>query len=80
MKRVTKDQTYTLQDRDRESGSLAGTRLGLSDTVLASNDGHDGTRLDGRGALETVGVDTAQQVALELHVVKAVTLALRATP
>lgn len=65
-----------LEDRDRESGSLAGTRLGLCDDIVAwiavlahavamleisgcltLDDGHDGTLLNGRGALKTVGVD-----------------------
>lgn len=63
--------TYPLQDRDGESGRLSGTRLGLGDTVSAGDDGHDGSLLDSRGSLETVGVDASEQVTLQLHVVEA---------
>lgn len=34
------------------------------------DDGHDGALLDGRRALETVGVDTAQELGLQVHVVE----------
>lgn len=47
-----------LQNRDGEGGGLSGTGLGLSNDIVALDDGHDGALLNGRGALETVGVDT----------------------
>jgi hypothetical protein len=34
---------------------------------LTLDDGHDGALLDGRGALETVGVDTTEELSLEVH-------------
>jgi hypothetical protein len=43
----------------------------LSDQRTFDN-GHDGALLDGRRALETVGVDSAQELALEVHGVEAV--------
>lgn len=36
------------------------------------NDGHDGTLLDSRGALETVGVDSTEELSLQVHVVERV--------
>ena len=39
---------------------------------LTLDDGHDGTLLDGRRALETVGVDTAEQLSLQVHIVEGV--------
>jgi hypothetical protein len=62
---------HSLQNRDRESGGLSGTGLSLGDTVTSSDDGHDSSLLDGRGSLETVGVDTSEEVGLQLHVVEA---------
>ncbi|EPE06346.1 hypothetical protein F503_02474 [Ophiostoma piceae UAMH 11346] len=47
-----------LQHGDGEGGSLASTGLGLGNDIVALDDGHDGTLLDSRGTLETVGVDT----------------------
>lgn len=64
-------RTHPLEDGDREGGGLAGSRLGLGNNVVALDDGDDGALLDSRGALETVGVDTAEEVGLELHVVEA---------
>lgn len=63
--------TYPLEDRDREGGGLSGTRLSLGDTVSAGDDGHDSSLLDGGGSLETVGVNTSEEVTLQLHVVEA---------
>jgi len=62
----------SLQNRDREGGGLSGTGLSLGDTVTSSDDGHDSSLLDGRGSLETVGVDTSEEVGLQLHVVEVV--------
>jgi hypothetical protein len=36
------------------------------------DDGHDGALLDGRGALETVGVDSTEELSLQCHVVEGV--------
>lgn len=45
-----------MQSHNRsQSGGLAGTGLSLGDDVLALDDGHDSTLLDGRGAFETGG-------------------------
>ena len=40
--------------------------------MILLDDGDDGTSLDGRGTLETVGVDTTEELVLELHVVEVV--------
>lgn len=37
---------------------------------LTLDDGHNGTLLDSRGALETVGVDTTEELRLQVHVVE----------
>ena len=34
---------------------------------LTLDDGHDGALLDGRRALETVGVDTTEELSLQVH-------------
>lgn len=39
---------------DSQSSGLAGTGLSLGDDILALDDGHDSTLLDGGGSLETV--------------------------
>lgn len=39
---------------------------------LTLNDGHDGTLLDSRRALETVGVDATEELGLEVHRVEGV--------
>jgi hypothetical protein len=39
---------------------------------LTLDDGHDGALLDGRRALETVGVDSAEELSLQVHVVEGV--------
>ena len=39
---------------------------------LTLDDGHDGALLDSRRALETVGVDTAEELSLQVHVVEGV--------
>lgn len=63
----SKDQSLTLLDSrvdllengDGESGSLSGTRLSLSNDIVALDNGHDSTLLNGRRALETIGVNCA---------------------
>jgi hypothetical protein len=39
---------------------------------LTLDDGHNGALLDGRRTLETVSVDTTEQLALEVHGIEAV--------
>ena len=39
---------------------------------LTLDDGHDGTLLNSRGALKTVGVDTTEELGLQVHVVEGV--------
>lgn len=36
------------------------------------DNGHDGALLDGRGALETIGVDAAKQLGLQVHGVEGI--------
>jgi len=43
-----------LQDADGEGGSLAGSRLGLSNYVAVPGNRDDGTLLDGRRVLKTM--------------------------
>lgn len=42
-----------LEGRDREGGGLSGTGLGLSNDIMALDNGENGTLLDGRGTFET---------------------------
>jgi hypothetical protein len=46
-----------LEDGDGERSRLASTRLGLGNDIVTLDDGHDSALLNGRGALETVGVN-----------------------
>lgn len=46
-----------LENGNGEGSSLASTGLGLGDDIVALDDGHNRTLLNGRGALETVGID-----------------------
>lgn len=46
-------------------------QTGCSDK-LTLDDGHDGALLDSRGALETVGVDTTEELSLEVHGIEGV--------
>eukprot|EP00049_Salpingoeca_infusionum_P017060 m.351640 g.351640 ORF g.351640 m.351640 type:complete len:356 (+) comp16299_c0_seq1:1899-2966(+) len=59
-----------LKHRDGEGGGLTGTRLRLGDHIATLEAWLDGTLLDGRWALETVSVDTAEKVVLQAEVVK----------
>ena len=59
-----------LQDGDGERGGLSGSGLSLGDDVMTLDARDDGALLDGRRFLETVGVDAAQQLLAEVHVVK----------
>jgi len=51
-----------LEDRDRESCGLSGTGLGLSDDIVALDDGDNGTLLDGGRTLETRGEKTSEMI------------------
>ena len=46
--------------------------MGVCAGKLTLDDGHDGTLLDSRGALETVGVDSTEELSLQVHVVEGV--------
>jgi len=48
------------------------TGLGLGDEIAAEDGGLDGTLLDGRRLLETVGVDTTEKLLGELHAVEGI--------
>ena len=54
-------QRFYLQDRDGEGGCFAGTRLRLGDHISSLDDRLDGALLDGRGLLETIGVDAPEE-------------------
>ena len=56
-----------LQHAGAESRSLTGTGLRLLDHVETLGKGHDTALLDRGGLLETVRVDTAEQVLVEVH-------------
>ena len=60
-----------LADGERDHGGLAGSGLGLGDDVAAADDGEDGALLDGGGLLEAVGVDAAEEVLADPHLVEA---------
>lgn len=63
--------TDLLEDRDGEGGGLSGSRLGLGDDIVSLDDGDDGSLLDGGRSLESVRVDSSEELRLELHVVEA---------
>ena len=46
------------------------TGLGLGDEIAAEDGGLDGALLDGRGLLETVGVDATEELLGKLHAVE----------
>ena len=56
---------------NREGRGLAGSRLGLRNRVTHQDERLDRTLLDGRRLLETVGVDTTEEILLQAHVVEA---------
>ena len=59
-----------LQTTDHESTGLTSTGLGLTDSVTAHKNGSDGSLLNGRGLLETVRVDTTEEVLIQIEVVE----------
>mmetsp|Transcript_14963 Transcript_14963/g.63040 ORF Transcript_14963/g.63040 Transcript_14963/m.63040 type:complete len:453 (-) Transcript_14963:61-1419(-) len=56
-----------LQDAGAEGGRLTGTGLRLLDHVEALGEGHDAALLNRGGLLETVRVDAAKEVLVEVH-------------
>jgi len=69
---LEESEVELLEDANGESGSLSSSRLGLSDDVLALGEGEDGSLLDGRGLLETVGIDTSEEILTEVHAIEVV--------
>lgn len=61
-----------LEYGDGEGRSLTSAGLGLCNNVAVLDDGNDSTLLDSRGALETISVDTSQELRLEIHGIKVV--------
>jgi len=61
-----------LKNGDGESSGLASTRLGLRNNIVALDDGHDGALLDSRRALETVSVNSTEELSAEVHLIEGV--------
>lgn len=59
-----------LKHTDGEGTSLTGTRLSLSDGILALDKREDTFGLNGRGVLKTISVDTSKDALLQAHVIK----------
>jgi hypothetical protein len=51
---------------------LSGTGLGLGNYIIATGKRGNGTLLDGRRLLETVGINATKKIFLETHVVKVI--------
>merc|ERR1712087_881019 len=62
-----------LQDGDGEGGGLASTGLSLSDNVHTLDAGDDSSLLDSRRFLKTIGIDTPQELLLQVHVIEVLT-------
>lgn len=60
-----------LADSECDHGGLAGTGLSLGYDVATLDDGPNGTLLDGGGLLETVAVDSTEQIVFDAHLVEA---------
>jgi len=56
-----------LENGDGESSGFSGSRLGLSDNIVALDDWHDSASLNSGWTLETVGIDTSEKLSLEVH-------------
>lgn len=59
-----------LQSTDGKSGSFTSTGLGLRNGIATFADLNNGTRLDSRRGLVTVGVDTAKQAFFQVHILE----------
>eukprot|EP01084_Bolivina_argentea_P016196 30324_1 len=68
---VAVTEVDALEQGDGEGTGLTGSGLGLGDDVATLDHGDDGTLLDGRGLLETVGVDTTEEHGVQGHVIEA---------
>lgn len=69
---LQKSEVELLEDANGESGSLSSSGLGLSDDVASLGEREDGTLLDGRGLLETISVDSSQEIFLETHAIEVI--------
>jgi len=59
-----------LKNGDGEGGSFTSTGLGLGDGVATLADLDDSARLNGRGRLVSICVDSTKQVLLQVHGLK----------
>ena len=59
-----------LENGDGEGGSFTSTGLGLGDSVATFADLDNGARLDGRGGLVPICVDSTEQILLQVHGLK----------
>ena len=62
--------TDTLEERQRESGGLAGAGLRAADDVLARDDRGDGLLLDGGGGVVAHGADGLKQAFVQAQIVE----------
>lgn len=69
---LQKSEVELLEDTNGEGGSLSGSGLGLSDDIASLGEREDGTLLDGRGLLETISVDSSQEIFLETHAIEVI--------
>merc|ERR1719398_52495 len=59
-----------LQDGDGEGRGLTGSRLSLGDNIHALDARDNGSLLDSRWLLKTIGIDSSEELFLQLHVVE----------
>ena len=59
-----------LQTSNHESTSFTGTGLGLTDSIAASKERSDGSLLNSRWLLETIRVDTTEEVLVQIQVIE----------
>merc|ERR1719266_883089 len=62
-----------LQDGDGKGGGLTGTRLSLGDNIHALDTRDNGSLLDSRRLLETIGIDASEELLLQVHVIEVLT-------
>jgi hypothetical protein len=68
---LTDAEVNALENTNGKGGSFAGARLGLGDEIVTLDEGKNGALLDGRGLLESIGVDSTEELLLEAHGVEA---------
>lgn len=61
-----------LENRDYEGGGFSGTRLSLGNNVSTRDAGQDGSLLDSRGLLKTIGVNASEKLILQTHLIEGV--------